>query len=228
MDPKSRWEQERLQGKQQRLSSIIASAERVFLRKGFEKATMQDVAKEDNVGIATLFRYFPKKDKLIVAVATRLMESQAPVFEDIAARQESCLSKLERVFDHFVSFSRETHGERTRLLEAFQSYAAQSPEPLEDIDKFNAEYHQISAIYHRIMEEGMHDGSIRSDISIPDTLSTMANAFGIFAQKLSLQKNIAMLESDMEPETQLLVMKQIFLDYLRGPAGAANTPQSQK
>lgn len=226
MDPKSRWEQERLEGKQQRLSSIIESAERVFLRKGFEKATMQDVAKEDNVGIATLFRYFPKKDKLIVAVATRLMESQAPLFEDIASRQESCLSKLERIFDHFVSFSRETREERTKLLEAFQSYAAQSPEPLEDIDKFNAVYHQISVIYHRIIEEGIHDGSIRSDISIQETLSTMANAFGIFAQKLSLQKSIAMLESDMEPETQLLLMKKIFLDYLRPPAESVQPSKS--
>ncbi|MCS7459598.1 TetR/AcrR family transcriptional regulator [Paenibacillus doosanensis] len=220
MDPKSRWEQERLEGKQQRLSSIIASAERVFLRKGLEKATMQDVAKEDNVGIATLFRYFPKKDKLIVAVATKLMESQAPVFEEIAQRQESCLSKLERVFDYFVSFSRESREERTKLLEAFQSYAAQSPEPLEDIDKYNAVYHRISAIYRRIIEEGIRDGSIRSDIPIQETLSTMANAFGIFAQKLSLQKNIVMLESDMDAETQLLLMKSIFLEYLRGPRGS--------
>lgn len=223
MDPKSRWEQERLEGKQQRLSSIITSAERVFLRKGLEKATMQDVAKEDNVGIATLFRYFPKKDKLIVAVATRLMESQAPIFEEIAQRQETCLKKLERVFDYFVSFSGEKREERTRLLEAFESYAAQSLEPLEDIDKYNAIYHRISAIYQQIIEEGVRDGSIRSDISIQDTLSTMANAFGIFAQKLSLQKNIVMLESDMDPETQLLLMKKIFLEYLHAP-DSADTP----
>jgi hypothetical protein len=46
---------------------------------------------------------------------------------------------------------------------------------------------------------------------------------GIFSKKLSLQKNIIMLESDLPPETQLLLLKRIFLDYLKAPAGSSSS-----
>lgn len=61
MNPKTRYEKERSDGKQQRLITILESAERVLSQKGIEKSTMQDVASEANIGIATLFRYFPRK-----------------------------------------------------------------------------------------------------------------------------------------------------------------------
>ena len=44
-----------------RTQLIIEAAERVFTHKGIEKATMQDVATEAAMGVATVFRFFPVK-----------------------------------------------------------------------------------------------------------------------------------------------------------------------
>ena len=52
----------RAQQKQQRYQSIIATAKELFLERGVENIQMQDIATAAEIGIATLFRYFPKKE----------------------------------------------------------------------------------------------------------------------------------------------------------------------
>lgn len=212
MDPKTRYEKERLDGKQQRLSLILEAAERVFNQKGIENTTMQDIATDANIGIATLFRYFPKKEKLIVAVATRLLEPMLERFEYVAGLPVPCLDKLEALFDFFI----EDHYKlSTTFMVDFESYAAHFPEPLEDIHHFNALTRRISQVYSRIIQNGIEDGSVRSDLEVRDTLTTLINTFGIFSKKLSLQKNIPMLEADLTTELQLDILKRVFLDYLK-------------
>ncbi|WP_409343590.1 TetR/AcrR family transcriptional regulator [Paenibacillus sp. MBLB4367] len=215
MDPKARYEKERADGKQQRLSLILASAERVFVQKGIEKTTMQDIAKDANIGVATVFRYFPKKEKLIVAVATGMLEPMLDGFQTIADMPLSCLDKLDRLFDFFISRLEDHHGGNTKFMEDFDSYAAHSLEPLEDMADFNALNRKISREYARIIQDGMQDGSLRSDLPVNEILTTLVNTFGLFARKLSLQKNILLLESDLEPERQLAILKKILLDYVK-------------
>src|SRR4030095_14197271 len=103
MDPKERYEKERSDGKQQRLSLILEAAERVFNQKGIENTTMQHIATDANIGIATLFRYFPKKEKLIVASATKLLEPMLHRFQSVADLPLTCLEKLEQLFDFFIA-----------------------------------------------------------------------------------------------------------------------------
>ncbi|WP_239615626.1 TetR/AcrR family transcriptional regulator [Cohnella mopanensis] len=215
MDPKTRYQQERNDNKQQRLLHILASAETVFILKGIEKTTMQDVAKEANIGIATLFRYFPKKEKMIVAVAVRRIETVHEAFRSIATTPVSCLEKIEKLLDFFISQLQQPDQASIKFMEDFESYAAHSPEPLEDIESFNTLYRSISREFQKIIEDGISDGSIRSDLPIPETLTTVINVCGIFSRKLSLHNNILTFVSDLESDQQLAILKKIMLEYLR-------------
>jgi len=215
MDAKTRYQRERSDGKQRRTADITEAAERAFVRKGIEKTTMQDVAAEANIGIATLFRYFPKKEKLIVAVATKRTETVYEVFLDIAARPASGLEKIELLMDYFIVQSREPDSPNSKFMEDFESFAAHFSEPLEDMDTFNDIYRSVSRSFQTIVRQGMSDGSIRSDLPIAETLTTVVNAFGIFSRKLSLQNNIRTFIFDLESERQLEIMKKMMLAYLR-------------
>ncbi|MBB6634993.1 TetR/AcrR family transcriptional regulator [Cohnella thailandensis] len=214
MDPKTRYENERLAGKESRERAILEAAEQVFTNKGIEKATMQDVANEANVGIATVFRFFPKKDKLILAVATRKMEDVLSDFREIAEFNVPCLKKIELLFDKFSFLERHA---QVKLLENFDSYVAHLTEPLEDIESYNSVYQEISHVFASIAEQGAKDGSIRPDVSAQDVLTTIINVFGIFARKLTLLSHIPVARQDFPPERQLTVLKEIFLSYLRNP-----------
>ncbi|MBP1990531.1 TetR/AcrR family transcriptional regulator [Paenibacillus eucommiae] len=212
MDPKTRYEKERSDGKQLRLLTILEAAERVFTLKGIEKSTMQDVASEANIGIATLFRYFPKKEKLIVAIASQLLEPMLHRFQCVAELPLTCLEKLEKLFDFFI----EDHTNPSiKFMVDFESYTSHSMDPLEDISIFNTLNRKISNEYSKIIQNGIEDGSIRSDLPIRETLTTIVNTFGLFSKKLSLQKNILLLESDLESDHQLAILKKILIDYLK-------------
>lgn len=215
MDPKTRYLQERQNNKQQRTIHILEAAEYVFVQKGIEKATMQDIAKEANIGIATLFRYYPKKEKLIVAIATKLTEGIYETFRLIAGMPISSIDKIERLMDFFFSNIQDPDNSSIIFMEDFESRAAHFTEPLEDIEQFNELYRSIFNEFETIIQDGMTDGSIRSDIPISDTLTTVINVFGVFSRKLSLQNNILTFVSELPTDKQLLILKKILLEYIR-------------
>lgn len=218
MDPKARYEKEILDHKQNRTRHIIEAAERVFTHKGIEKATMQDVAKEATLGVATVFRFFPKKDKLIVAVAASKLESVLHTFESIASMPLSCLQKMELLFDNSIEILQKQDSSSVKLLENFENYVAHFTEPLEDIDAYNSVYQKISKAFSTIVQQGMQDGSVRPDLPVQETLITVINTFAIFARKLSLQKNILLVEQDLPAENQLAILRRIFVGYIRNGA----------
>lgn len=212
MNPKTRYEKERSDGKQQRLCVILESAERIFTVKGIEKTTMQDIASDANIGIATLFRYFSKKEKLIVAVATKLLEPMLDYFHFTAESSLTCLEKIEQLFDFFIT---DQNNSSIKFMVNFESYASHSAEPIEDILNFNALNRQIWHEYSTIIQSGIEDGSIRSDLPVKETLITLMNTFALFSRKLSIKKSTLLFESDLESDLQLIILKKIFMDYLK-------------
>ena len=54
-----------------RKNRIIDAAERCFVRTGFHRTTMQDVAVECAMSPGNLYRYFPSKDAIVAGLAER-------------------------------------------------------------------------------------------------------------------------------------------------------------
>ena len=59
---------------EERTNQIIESAINVFSRLGFNKARMDDIAKETKLSKGTLYLYFKSKDDLIIAIIHRLFD----------------------------------------------------------------------------------------------------------------------------------------------------------
>ncbi len=67
MGVKERKERERLQ----RSNGILESARRSFERKGFLNTTLQDVAKEAEVSVGLIYRYFQSKEDIYASLALK-------------------------------------------------------------------------------------------------------------------------------------------------------------
>lgn len=201
--------------KERRTQHILEASYQVFVRKGFEEATMQDIADEADLGVATVFRYFPKKTKLIIAVMVDILEKRLPLFQRILESEGTCLQKIERLLDHYLSISKPTSSGNMKLLEAFEIYAAYSQEPMEDIANYHKAYTDIVEVIEAIIREGKEDLSIRQDIEIEETLIAISNVFGLFTRKLSFFESVRMGDLVVLPIEQAIVIKNIFIDYLR-------------
>lgn len=215
MKPSERYDAERRQNKVVRKDSILNAAKVLFEEKGIDNTTMQDIANEAGLGVATVFRLFSKKEKIVVAVAAEGLKEILAVFQKAAALDLSALDKIEVLMNNFIDQLKNKEGDYIGILEDFDTYSSRLHEPIEDIEQFKQVYKKISGTFSSIVEEGKKDGSIRKDINIDASLITLINTFAVFAKKLTIQKSVFFIELDIEPEIQLEVLRQIIIDYLK-------------
>ena len=90
--------------KERRRQQIIVAAKRVFSEKGFNKSTMEDIAKEAELSPGTLYLYFKNKEELYASLSLRILQylhiRVTHVNKDAALSPEQKLSALmEAMYD---------------------------------------------------------------------------------------------------------------------------------
>lgn len=84
MGIRERKERERERRRQQ----IIVAAKRVFSERGFNKATMEDIAREAELSPGTLYLYFKNKDELYASLSLRILQYLLIRLEHVNANRE--------------------------------------------------------------------------------------------------------------------------------------------
>jgi len=70
---------------QRNLETLVAAAKTVFARSGVD-APVREIAEEAGVGIGTLYRHFPQRSDLIVAVFRGAVDATADAAPELAAQ----------------------------------------------------------------------------------------------------------------------------------------------
>lgn len=60
--------------KERRRQQIMVAAKRVFIEKGFGRATMEDIAREAELSAGTLYLYFKNKNELYASLTLRVLQ----------------------------------------------------------------------------------------------------------------------------------------------------------
>ncbi len=68
-----------------RAQEILAAAKRAFLEKGFDGASMQDLARAAGMSAGNFYRYFPSKAAIVEAIVSGEMAQMAGEFSAIVA-----------------------------------------------------------------------------------------------------------------------------------------------
>ena len=100
-------------------SALLDAAAAVFVRAGVE-APVRDIAAEAGVGVGTIYRHFPTRADLVVAVYRHQVEACAAAGATLLAEEASPYPALVRWVDLFVDFLVTKHG----LAAAMHSDAA--------------------------------------------------------------------------------------------------------
>jgi len=73
--------------RERRRQQIIVAAKRVFSEKGFNKATMEDIAKEAELSPGTIYIYFKNKDELYASLSLRILQYLNIRLEHVAKQE---------------------------------------------------------------------------------------------------------------------------------------------
>jgi AcrR family transcriptional regulator len=72
---------------QRKMSSILGAAMGVFAKSGVD-APVREIAERAGVGLGTIYRHFPRRSDLIVAVFRTQMDACADAAPDLASKYE--------------------------------------------------------------------------------------------------------------------------------------------
>ena len=143
------------------IEEIIAAAARVFQRKGYHAATVQDIA--DAVGIlkGSLYHHFKSKDDLLYFIVKEPIFRMYSRMGEIAASDLPASEKLRRaILAHLDGFDQHYPHlfvylrEREEMKRLFRQQLNLSPK-------------QYEGYWQRILREGVKAGEFRADLDVP-------------------------------------------------------------
>jgi TetR/AcrR family transcriptional regulator len=183
--------------RQLRVQNILLAAEKVFFTKGYESATMNEIAQEAELGKGTIYLYFKGKDDVHRAIVGKGMDILFGLIKSSVNENGCGRSKLETVWDSLMRF----RNDYPDYCNAFIHYETklQGETGPGDVDRRLNKYKVINFMIAAI-EEGRADGSLRSDIHPADTTlmiwAQMIGAIMLVRFKSALIANISKISPE--------------------------------
>lgn len=205
----------REQQKKQRRQNIIQVAKDLFLEQGVTNIQMQDVAAAAGVGIATLFRYFPKKEYLVVAATNVIIDEMATDVGQIVEQTMPAYERIEQILDYYIGVTKDPQLRLAKFFDSFSLYEKIAEESPEQYAEYLFARSKLASILLRLAEQGKQDGSLRLDVDLDVFIMTMVQNFSFFTFKSSLTTHDTNLTTLLSTDKQLAMMKDVFLCYIQ-------------
>ena len=144
--------------------SVLAAAAAVFVASGVD-APVRDIALEAGVGVGTVYRHFPTRADLVVAVYRHQVEACARSGPALLAQVESPAAALEQWTHQFVDFLATKHG----LAFALRSDGG-------GFDALHAYFlDRLLPVADQLLRTAADAGEIRSDVTAYGLLRAVGN-----------------------------------------------------
>jgi AcrR family transcriptional regulator len=148
---------------QRNLDALLKAAMAVFAKSGVD-APIREIAEKAGVGVGTLYRHFPERSDLIVAVFRREIDACAEAAPALAAQHEPD-EALRRWVERYVDFV----GTKRGLAAALHS-----GDPAYDVLPAYFEKRLLPAL-ESLLKSAATAGSIRAGVEPYDLLSAVAS-----------------------------------------------------
>lgn len=145
------------------LNALLDAAMEVFTTSGVD-APVRDIAEKAGVGVGTLYRHFPQRSDLIVAVFRKEVDACAAAAATLAEQHEPG-EALERWLNRFIAFVAAKRGLSAALHSGDPAY--------EPLPAYLMEH--LAPAASRLLEAAANAGKVRSDVDPADLLMAIAH-----------------------------------------------------
>jgi len=175
--------------KQKRRNDIIKAAEKVFFAKGYDRVTMDEIAREAEVNKALLYYYFKNKEALFFAVNLYGVKILHNMYIKCSNLNIGGYDKVKSMIQALYDFSKD-HPDYFRI------YCYTGTERFQMSDNEDAqEIVDLRTGMWRLMVEaiiaGIQDGTIRTDLD-PVEISIYLNTLAINALNLEFTSQMVL------------------------------------
>jgi AcrR family transcriptional regulator len=165
--------------REERRASILEAAARVFFSKGFQVATMDEVAAEAELSKGTLYLYFKNKDDLFLALSARVLGRVVEQFEQLAQRDGDGLAIVRAMLDTYAA-NAVRNPDHFRAAVSWLSTGVQVDTETPAFARHRAMIGRLLAALVGALERGRADGSIRPELEPAETAPRLwAGLYGV-------------------------------------------------
>lgn len=203
--------------KEMRRKVIIDTAFQIFVEKKIEPVSMGEIAEAAGVGRATLFRYYPNKLELVIAVCAAKWKEYLDELD--AKRPLSSIGDIPAIdrftftLDSYIAMY-QNHKELLQYNDNFNHYVTHEGVKEEQLEEFYASLYSVNTRLEWMYEKAKEDSTFRTDIPREEfmrvTVHTMMAACAHYAGGF-----IWGAEDNKDYTPELLRIKEMILNYVK-------------
>ncbi len=160
--------------KENRRQAILNAAMEVFIGKGYQVATINDIAQTAGLSVGALYRYFPTKGEIMLALVQERLGRAPELFARLTGRAGGPWEQLVRSVELFTTALRIRHPGTGRLLLVTLAEAVQHGDVRHGLhDRFRGLVEFLAGV----IREGIDQGLFRPDAD-PRALATLLLSTG--------------------------------------------------
>lgn len=217
----------RKEKKDGRIQSIIECTFGLFAEDGIENISMNDIAAEAKIGVASLYRYFQTKEELAIEVAIYAWRIEKSIFNEVfTADSYKELSGYEQLKVLLEIFEDALVSQRSffSFVYYFDSFIKKEKVSAERLAEYEKTIGDTNTIVVNALKKGISDGSISftgsenpvlAQASVQEMFTTMMHSLFCLAQKLSISGELLNMDRTVEARKQIEILINIILVALR-------------
>lgn len=160
-------------------NKIIEVSFSLFSNNGIHNVSVAQIANEAEVGVASIYRYFGTKKKIINICANYIWRKIEIILKNTIASIEftklSGIEKIERLLNIFIELYNNKRN-YLKFISEYDAYLAQEELNEEEKSIYNKNFLLFHIIAESFYKEGINDNSIRTDIDFDTSYYSITRA----------------------------------------------------
>lgn len=206
--------------KNEKRNEIIVKAYWLFLDKGIDSVTLEDVAKASEIAPITVYRYFGDKKTLVIACGELFWEETYKLNNPTTSKNYQKLTGYEQVKLLISSFipALLKYPQHLRFLRYFDAYMERCHVSSDELEDYDASIGKWNSYCHDAFMKGIEDHTVKSTLDFNTFYFTSSHMLMAFSQKLACTGNLLPSDSLVSSKKQIELAVDILLSYCRAEA----------
>jgi AcrR family transcriptional regulator len=148
--------------------AILDTTAALVTEHGMRVVTMAQIAEATGIGRATLYKYFPDVEAILLAWHERQIAGHLDYLAEVRDRGRDAGARLAAVLEAYALITHETHGQHNTELGAF----------LHRDNQVARAQHQLHNMIRDLVAEGAASGDLRGDVAPGELANYCLHALG--------------------------------------------------
>ena len=190
---------------------IVDIATDLFICRSIQDVTIRDIAITAQVGEATIYRYFGKKQDLVVQSAMKLQQAVNADFFKLE-KGKTGFEKVQIFYQSYLDIFN-AHPEFYKFINEFDAFMGGDDSNV--IDPYESVIGQYEKVYMAAYNEGLKDGSIKEQKDVRVFYFSTTHSLLELCKKLSIRKAVLNQDKTEGKSAEVQCLIDIILDAIR-------------